>query len=77
MKMHAISCFQNSCKLAVIINDIMLRLYSRTTEHNAEQALQEMKKRLDEWRMNTPKHLQMDPLSLPEFCLPTHILAQK
>lgn len=77
LKTHAISCFQNSCKLAVIINDIILRLYSRATVHNADQALNDIKQRLDEWRSRTPDHLKLDPLRLPNVCPPTHILAQK
>ncbi|KAH7381367.1 fungal-specific transcription factor domain-containing protein [Phaeosphaeria sp. MPI-PUGE-AT-0046c] len=76
MKMYAISCFQNSCKLAIIINDIVLRLYSRGASHNVEQALRELKRRLDDWRAHTPAHLRLDPLDLPQVCPPTHIFAQ-
>jgi hypothetical protein len=77
MRMHANSCFQNSCKLAVIINDIILRLYSRHTAQHPEQTLRDVDLRLEEYRTNTPSHLLVDPLDLPNICPPIHILAQK
>ncbi len=50
MKAHAISCFENSCKIAVIINDIILQLYSRRGTPDVDSALRGIRDRLDEWR---------------------------
>jgi len=76
MKSHAISCFENSCRLAVIINDIMLQLYSRRGTPDVDGTLRGIRDRLDDWRANSPKHLKYDPESLPEICCPPHILTQ-
>lgn len=77
MKAHAISCFENSCKLAVIISDIILQLYSRRGTPDVEGTLRGIKARLDDWRENSPPHLKYDPDNLPDVCPPPHILTQK
>ncbi|KAF2807541.1 uncharacterized protein BDZ99DRAFT_489809 [Mytilinidion resinicola] len=76
MKAHAITCFENYCKLAVIINDIMLRLYSRTSNAETDQTLKDIKNRLNQWREFSPKHLKYDPENLPEISPPPQILTQ-
>ena len=76
-KTYGVSCFENSCKLAVIINDIVLRLYSRRGTPDADGAAAEIKARLDDWRERSPPHLRYEPDSLPAVCPPPHILAQK
>ncbi len=80
-KTHAISCFENSCKLAVIINDIILQLYSRRASTAdldlVDATLKGIKDRLDEWRDNSPPHLKYEPDNLPDVCPPPHILTQK
>lgn len=77
MKSHSISCFENSCKLAVIINDIILQLYSRRVTADPEGTLRGIRGRLDEWRESSPPHLKYDPYNLPDVCCPPHILTQK
>ncbi|PVH80506.1 hypothetical protein DL98DRAFT_560308 [Cadophora sp. DSE1049] len=76
MKSHAISCFENSCKLAIIISDIILQFYSRRAPEDVEGALRRLKERLDDWRARSPRHLVLDPDSLPSVCCPPHILTQ-
>ena len=49
-KSHAVSCFVNSCKLAIIINDIVVQLYARRKRSISEAALNDIKERLDLWR---------------------------
>lgn len=75
MKAHSISCFENSCKLSVILNDIILQLYSRRGSPDLEGTLQ-IKRRLDEWRRNLPEYLKYDPDNLPACCPPPHIMTQ-
>lgn len=77
MKSHAIACFQNSCKLAVIINQIIVKLYSRRSMPLTDSVLRNIRDQLDGWRANSPPYLKYDTKSLPEICCPPHILAQK
>lgn len=75
MKAHSISCFENSCKLSVILNDIILQLYSRRGSPDVDGTLQ-IKRRLDTWRENLPENLKYDPENLPAYCPPPHIMSQ-
>jgi hypothetical protein len=77
MKSHAVSCFSNSCKISVIINDIILQLYSRRDRHITESSLHAIRARLDTWRAQTPAHLKYDPDNLPAVSPPPHIITQK
>ncbi|KAH7131214.1 fungal-specific transcription factor domain-containing protein [Dactylonectria macrodidyma] len=76
MKSHAVSCFANSCKLSVIINDIIVQIYSRRSRLITEGALQNIKRCLDTWRAESPAHLRYDPDYLPAICPPPHIMSQ-
>lgn len=73
----AISCFTNFCKLAVIINDIMLHLYSRQRSGSISDFVQKARVRLEAWRSASAAHLMIDTLKLPMICPPPHILTQK
>lgn len=75
MKAHLISCFENSCKISVILNDIIIQLYSRRGPPDIERTLL-IKQRLDEWREKLPVHLKYDPDNLPPHCPPPHIMTQ-
>ncbi|CEL04563.1 hypothetical protein ASPCAL05691 [Aspergillus calidoustus] len=76
MKSRSVACFVNSCRLSIIINDIIIQLYSRRSRSITEGALKDIKLRLESWRANSPSHLRYDPDSLPEICPPPHIIAQ-
>lgn len=76
-KSHTVSSFENSCKLAVILNDIILHLYSRRESNTGDDKLRVIRNSLDEWRQKSPPHLKYDPDQLPEICPPPHILTQK
>lgn len=76
-KSYVVSSFENSCKLAVILNDIILQLYSRRATADADEKLRGIRSRLDEWREKSPPHLRYDPDDLPLICPPAHILTQK
>ncbi|KAK5046111.1 hypothetical protein LTR84_008568 [Exophiala bonariae] len=75
-KTHAISCFENTCKLAVIINDIIARLYSRRSSTKFDDGPRRLRERLDSWRRQSPGHLRYDPECLPQVCPPPHIVNQ-
>lgn len=77
MKAYSVSCFENSCRLAVILSDIICGLYSRREFTGNEDALKRVRERLDEWRENSPPHLKYAPDNLPDICCPPHILTQK
>lgn len=74
---HAVSCFSNSCKLSIVINDIIVQLYSRRSRTITESALRDIKARLDTWRAESPVHLRYDPDALPSVCPPPHLISQK
>ncbi|CZR69962.1 related to pathway-specific regulatory protein [Phialocephala subalpina] len=74
MESHAVSCFENSCKLAVILNDIILQLYSRRAP--TQISLRSIRDKLNSWRAKSPRHLVYDPDALPEISPPPHILTQ-
>lgn len=75
-KSYVVSSFENCCKLAVILNDIVLHLYARRAATNTDEVLNGIQKRLDEWRAKSPSHLRYDPDDLPDSCPPPHILTQ-
>ena len=77
MVSHSVSCFVNSCRLSIIINDIIVQLYSRRSRTITEQALKDIKTRLDRWRAQSPAHLSYDPDNLPPICPPPHLISQK
>ncbi|KAI1852034.1 hypothetical protein JX265_008161 [Neoarthrinium moseri] len=77
LKAYTISCFVNSCKLAVIISDIIVLLYSRTPGDDADSTLRGIRDRLDEWRALSPDHLKLQPDNFPNICPPPHIISQK
>ncbi|KAL3453040.1 fungal-specific transcription factor domain-containing protein [Aspergillus insuetus] len=76
MKSHSVACFANSCRLSIIINDIIVQLYSRRSRAITEAALHDIKMRLESWRANSPSHLRFDPDNLPSICPPPHIISQ-
>jgi hypothetical protein len=76
-KTHAISCFEHTCKLAIILNDIIARLYARKRSANFDHGASQLRQRLDTWRNDLPLHLRYDPDHLPLYCPPPHIINQK
>ncbi|KAF5003990.1 hypothetical protein FDECE_9490 [Fusarium decemcellulare] len=76
MKSHAVSCFASSCRLSVIINDVIIQLYSKRSRAINESSLNDIKARLVSWRAESPPHLRYDPEFLPTICPPPHIISQ-
>lgn len=76
LRAHSISCFENSCKLAVIISDIIEQLYSRRALPSTGSSMRGIAERLSAWRLATPSHLRYCTDDLPPICGPPHILTQ-
>lgn len=76
MKFLIVSCFVNSCKLSVIISDIILCLYSGRHGEDVDVASRAIRERLDSWRAHTPDHLKIDPNNVPDICPVPHVLSQ-
>jgi hypothetical protein len=76
-KSHAISSFENVCKLSIIMNDIILCLYSRRQTTDMDKKLRVIRESLDNWRSESPAQLKCDPDNLPQTCPVPHILSQK
>lgn len=73
---YAVSCFRNFCKLGVIVNDILIQLYTKRQE-DISSFVRDTKGRLDAWRAHSDKHLRIDMHNLPSACPPPHIIFQK
>nr|POE90359.1 nitrogen assimilation transcription factor nira [Quercus suber] len=71
---HTMSCFANFCRLAPIVNDILLNIYAKKSPTDAASLLRQMKQRLDIWRSESPDYLRVDRTT--PACPPPHILAQ-
>lgn len=76
MKAHYVSCFANSCKLSIILHDIIVQLYS-PRRPATEEAVGVVQTRLATWRAQSPSHLRYDADDLPGICPPIYILSQK
>ncbi|RYP18153.1 hypothetical protein DL765_004079 [Monosporascus sp. GIB2] len=76
MKGHLVSCFVNSCRLSIIISDVIIQLYSKRGRSITGDVVRDIKTRLDSWRANSPAHLKYDPTDLPAISPPPHIIAQ-
>lgn len=74
---HVVSAFENSCKLSVILNDIILYLYSRRETVDVDDKLRAIRSSLTEWRSKSPPHLKCDPANPPPLCPPPNIITQK
>lgn len=74
---YYVSAFANSCKIAVIIKDMIMCLYSRRRMRDLDAGRESIVARLSAWRENTPLHLRYDANSLPDICPPPHIMCQK
>ncbi|OAA66455.1 Transcription factor [Niveomyces insectorum RCEF 264] len=76
MQSHAITAFENACKLAILLNDIIRTLYARRAARDLNGALHDLTERLQAWRDHSPSHLRYSPANLPAHCPPLHIMTQ-
>jgi hypothetical protein len=74
---YTVKAFINSCKLAIIIHDIIIKLYYRRGKSVVETAFKEIQEQLELWRALSPPQLKLDCNNLPSICPPPHIVSQK
>lgn len=73
---HEFACFSNFCKLATIINEILLTLYAKRVPSNVSDFVHQTNQRLDDWRAQSPEYLVFEPQPGKQ-CPPPNILTQK
>ncbi|KAF5664239.1 regulatory protein [Fusarium heterosporum] len=72
---HLLLTFAFTCKISVVINDILLNIYGSKRTGAVLDFVQSTRGRLQSWRSNLPKVLQIEYHAEP--CPPTHIVAQQ
>lgn len=72
---HLLLTFAHTCKIGVIINDILLNIYGSKRTRDVLDFIQSTRGRLQTWRANLPSVLNVDYKELP--CPPTHMVAQQ
>jgi hypothetical protein len=72
---HLLLTFAHTCKISVIINDILLNIYGSKRTKDVLKFIQSTRGRLQSWRSNLPTVLHIDYDE--ETCPPTHMVAQQ
>ena len=82
---YVVSCFTQLCKLCIILNDLMLGIYSsnaqptRTHEDSeagtSESSFIKISRDLRDFRVSMPDHLRIDPNRMPHVASPPHIMS--
>ncbi|KAH8653211.1 fungal-specific transcription factor domain-containing protein [Tricladium varicosporioides] len=74
---HSISCFVRVCQLSVILNQILVHIYDpyhQNTEVEMESCLEREGHALAIFWDDLPVFLKIDPVELPQYCPPSHIV---
>lgn len=74
---YTVSCFISLCKLCVIINDIILGLYSGRKPEGVGTFVRNMRHQLELWWVTLPAHLRIDTGNVPAILPPPHIISLK
>lgn len=72
-----VTAFISSCKLAIIIHDIITTLYYRRGKNVTESAFKAIENSLEDWRARAPSRVKIDPDNVPAICPPPHLVSQK
>lgn len=67
------TCFANFCKLVVIINEVLAKVYGKKPDRDPT-LIQQIRGKLEDWWSNTPQHLRVESNSR---CPAPHVLSQK
>ena len=66
--MHCVSTFMQRCKLSIIMNKILNKIYREKSEilgpHATMRNLKQLNEELDEWLSSLPLHLRLPPTSI-------------
>lgn len=79
-KAHSISCFIQMCRLAEILNVILLRLYDPLRQSSEAEVLQCVNTQGEElrlWWKRLPDFLKLEVMDLPTYSPPSHIVTLK
>ena len=72
---HESLTFENSCKLWMIIEDILTTVYvTRASFDECNSFVSNTHKQLQTWQWTLPGSISLDARALPEICPPVHIL---
>lgn len=77
---HSASAFISMCRLSVIFNEILIHMYdpmSQNTDAEMRECLRTQEPALQEWWVQLPPHLKLDPAALPAMAPPSHIVTMK
>lgn len=74
---YSVSCFISHCKLAVIINDMLLDLYGGRKLDNIGIFVRNTGRRLEHWFASLPNYLRIDTENIPALLPPPHIISLK
>ncbi|KAF5563951.1 pathway-specific regulatory [Fusarium phyllophilum] len=72
---HLLLCFAYTCKISLIINDILFSIYGSKRTKDVLDFVQTTRERLYSWRSSLPPALQVDYQA--STCPPTHFVAQQ
>ncbi|KAF5560160.1 pathway-specific regulatory [Fusarium napiforme] len=72
---HLLLCFAYTCKISLIINDILLSIYGSKRTKDVLGFVQTTRERLHFWRSSLPPALHVDYQA--QICPPTHFVAQQ
>jgi hypothetical protein len=72
---HLLLCFAYTCKMSVIINDILFSIYGSKRTKDVLDFVQNTRERLHSWRSSLPPALHVDYQA--QTCPPTHFVAQQ
>lgn len=71
-----IACFENFCKLAVIMSDILVNVYgNKASSSNVSTFLSQTQLKLENWRSQSMPQLRIEADA--EICPPPHVVVQK
>ena len=77
MKSHATSCFVETCKLSIILDQIMHYMYNsqyNPTHEEREACVQKQENELNQWWNALPSFLRIDASAPPLLAPPSHIV---
>ena len=77
---YSVSTFRWACKLAVIMNPLLVEIYDplkHPTAARVFEVIKDQKIALDRWWHDLPENLRLQPEDLSVQCPPSHIVTLK
>lgn len=79
-KAHSVTSFIWICKLADVLNELLLTVYNPLKEETRARVLECLmvqKSELQRWWKGLPEWPRVDPVNMPLYCPPSHIVTLK